>query len=244
MNYGIKIAEPGYDVKSAEQKNLSLKTDFVLLNVSHQGELTADASPETITHGLGYVPQFLAWVDAGSGIKADGPGLATGMDTFGTAFATTANLSVYATNGDGIKYYIFYEPAETGTAPIVVSTNSFGLKIAKEGYDVKTANILQQTFNSEKNSIKIATSGTSSATVNTDYNFLITHGLDVVPGYLIYFEVDNSGKWWCENETDTLSGKSVKLNSWTTDTFLVANATSSSSCTVKIKYYILADPAT
>jgi len=243
MDYGIKVSEEGFDVFTAEDKNRSLKTGFRLLNVFDEGSLTVDAQPETITHNLGYEPQFLVWVDEGSGIKSEGSGLATGYDTFATAFIDSSDLDIYASNDDGVKYYIFYEPLDTGTALSNVSTNDYGIKISKDGYDVKTANLLQQTFNSEKNSIKIALTDDESHTVNTSYNFLIAHGLDTTPAYLIYFEVDDSGKWWSENENDTLSGKSVTLSSWTTDTFLVANAESSASCTVKIKYYILADPA-
>lgn len=243
MDYGIKVSEEGYDVKTAGDKNLSLKTGFSLLNVFDEGSITGASPLETISHDLGYEPQFLAWIDDGAGVKADGSGLITGIDTFAYGSVNSSDLLISTENGGDIKYYIFYEPLTTGTAPALTSTNDYGIKVSKEGYDVKTANILQLTFHSEKNSIKIALSGDSSNTVNTSYNFSISHGLNIVPGYLLFFEVDNSGKWWSENETDTLSGKSVKLNSWTTSTSLVARATSSSSCTVKIKYYILADPA-
>jgi hypothetical protein len=243
MDYGIKVSEDGFDVKTADDKNLSLKTGFSLLNVCQEGSLTVNETPEVISHNLGYQPQFLVWVDEGSGIKIDGTGLATGMDTFGTAFINTSDLNIYAEDGDGVRYYIFYEPLTTGSSPVIPSTNNIGIKISKDGYDVKTANILQQTFNSEKNSIKIALSDISSHTVNTTYNFLVSHGLNTTPGYLIFFEVDGSGKWWSENEIDTLSGKNVKLNSWTTSSQLVASVTSTASCTVKIKYYVLADPA-
>jgi len=242
-DYGIIVSETGFSVHTAADKNLALKSGFKLLKVFKEGAV-ANASPiEDIAHDLGYLPQFLVWVDDDTGIKSAGAGLATGNDDFALAYADTADLRVFTTNGGDIKYFIFYEPLATGTAPVVVSTNDYGIIVTEAGKGVSTANILEQTFNSEKNSLKIAVNDNEFHTVNTSYSFLIAHGLSTTPGYLIYFEVDSSGKWWSENEKDTLSGKNVELNAWTTGTFLVASLTSSASCTVKIVYYILADPA-
>lgn len=239
-DYGMKVSEEGYGVFTADDKNLSLKTGFALLNVFDEGSGTGQA---TIAHNLGYEPQFLVWVSEDSGIKSGGTGLATGSDLFSTAFIDDSNLSIFTDPSSDYKYYIFYEPLDTGTAPSNTPTNNYGIKISKDGYDVNTANMLQTTFNSEKNSIKIAMEGADSNTVNTSYNFLISHGQSVNPGYMLYFEVDGSGKWWSENEIDLLSGKNVAVSSWTTSTQLVVHCESDSSCTVAIKYYILADPA-
>lgn len=243
LSVGIKVSEQGHDVKTAEDKNLSLKTGFSLLNVLKEGSLTSGSGTETVSHGLGYEPQFLAWVFENGGVKDQGTGLATGLDDFGTAFIDDSDLNIFTDPGDGIRYYIFYEPLDTGTASGISKEITYGIKVSKDGFDVKNANILQQTFNSEKNSMKIFTNDTDSHTVNTSYNFLIPHNLSTNPGYLLFFEIDNSGYWFSENMTDTLSGKNVNVSSWTTDTFLVVSCNSDSSCTVKLKYYILADPS-
>lgn len=243
-DYGIKVSEEGHDVFTAEDKNLSLKSGMTLVKVYEEATVDLDGTGYAqITHSLGYEPQFLAWSLASAGIKMGGAGLMTGADDFGTAFITTTALNLYGEISSTARYYIFYEQLSTGSDPGYNPTNDYGIKVSKDGVNVNTANILEQTFNSEKNCLKIAIDDSDSNTVNTSYNFLITHGLEVVPGYLVYFEVDGDGNWYSENETDTTSGKGVTVQAWTDDTRLQISCTSSASCTVKVRYMIFADQA-
>jgi len=74
---------------------------------------------------------------------------------------------------------------------------NYGFKVSRTGYDVKTASILNQSFNSEKNCIKVAASGTASHSVvaHDNYTFSISHSFDFVPAFLVYLEWDDDGKW-------------------------------------------------
>jgi hypothetical protein len=116
-----------------------------------------------------------------------------------------------------------------------------GIKISKDGYDIKTATILQQSFNSEKNCLKIAAEGSSSYT-GTGGSITIAHGLSYIPAWLVWYEVDNSGKWFPQYVTEDVSGKQVLVNPYTDSTNFVANITMDSSATVLVYYVLFIDP--
>jgi len=245
MDYGIKVSEEGYDVETAEDKNLSLKSGFTLLKVYDQNSITISNAgfANTVSHNLGYIPQYLVYVN-NSGTVSLAHGF-FGALTLPDAIAkmNTTTLSIYKTNsGLTAFYYIFYEPVDTGTAPSIVSTNNYGIKVSKDGVDVKNANILEQTFNSEKNSLKIITDDFSTSTANGARDITIAHGLSFIPGFLVFFEVDNSGYWFPDSTTEDLSGKSCVSDSRTDSTNLTISLNSTGSATIKVHYYILADP--
>lgn len=247
-NYGIKVSEPGYDVFTAAEKNLALKSGMTLLKVYDEGQINIASQSQTVNHSLGYAPQYLAWVF--NDLVFDKPFgdqniyLLTGLSNVGYGYVTTTQLVLNAAAGLDLKayYYIFYEQLNTGSNPPYTPTNDYGIKVSKDSIDVKEADILDQTFNSEKNSIKIADKGSETYTVNTSQNDIIAHGLDFVPGYLLYFEVNGSGKWWSVFEVDTLSGKGAYVNAYTNETYLIVEARAASSCSIKIKYYLFANP--
>lgn len=61
-SYGIKIARPGYDVNTADDEHLILKSGFTLLKAKAYGALAFDGSQYLeVVHGLGYIPQYLAF---------------------------------------------------------------------------------------------------------------------------------------------------------------------------------------
>ena len=61
-DYGIKISELGYDVETADDMNLLLKSDFRLLKVALSGSINLVDEWTEIAHNLGYVPQFLVYI--------------------------------------------------------------------------------------------------------------------------------------------------------------------------------------
>jgi len=74
-----------------------------------------------------------------------------------------------------------------------------GIKFSKPGYDIKTATIANQGFNSEKNSIKIALTGTVTSTLASGggaETHNIDHNFDFAPGFLVWFEIDGNGIWY------------------------------------------------
>ena len=228
LDYGFKVSEEGFDVKTAADKNLSMKTGFTLLKVKASGAATMDANPKTVAHGLTYEPQFLAWA-----IYPDYPDyegldtvlLMTGNYDAGAAYVDTTNLNLQPSSGQGTTsdatYYIFYEPTNTGTAPSITTTSNYGIKVTKDGADISSANIFDQTFNSEKNCLKISEVETTVSTGSTDIDITVAHGLSVIPGYLVYFKV-GSGKWYSCWEKEDVSGADVQVGaiSETTNIYL------------------------
>ncbi len=104
-DYGIKVSEPGYDVNTAEDINLSLKSSLEMLKVFMSGSVAMSGDQE-ITHNLGYVPQFLVFTY--DGVKTY---MATGNVGYAVAKADTNKLYIQDQGDVSAKYYIFYEQA-------------------------------------------------------------------------------------------------------------------------------------
>lgn len=116
-DWGIKVSNEGYDVKTASDKNLSLKSGTNIFKVSDEnsGTLAASASLTT-AHGLGVIPFFLAFMEDTSGKMrvVNGSGFIS-TEQF-RAYANTTNVVLQ--NQDSVnskKYYeyIHYDPQPT-----------------------------------------------------------------------------------------------------------------------------------
>lgn len=116
-NWGLKVSNEGYDVFTAEDKELSLKPSINVFKVSEDGSGTLAASgTETVAHGLGVIPYYLAFMEDTSGNMriVNGSGFIA-SEQF-TVYANTTNLVL--TNNDGANakdyyYYIHYDPQPT-----------------------------------------------------------------------------------------------------------------------------------
>ena len=62
MDYGFKISQDGYNVKTAETKNLVMTSKANQWKIHSQGVVTFTSTNQTINiaHGLGYTPAFLS----------------------------------------------------------------------------------------------------------------------------------------------------------------------------------------
>lgn len=95
MNYGFKISQDGFDVKTCDDKDLVMSSKFDLLKTSATG-----TSSTAVAHGLSYVPIFFttkARVTAGQ----------TGFIGDDSSNCDATYLNVYGTT----RYYIFYQQA-------------------------------------------------------------------------------------------------------------------------------------
>ncbi len=119
----------------------------------------------------------------------------------------------------------------------------FGIKVAKDGYDVSTTNPLEQTFNSQKNSLKIALEGSISSTASSYRTVQVAHGLSVTPSYLCFYQCDGNGKWFSNFAIEDVTGKNCQITPYTDSTYLQIPIYSDSSATVKVYYFIIVDPA-
>ena len=246
-DFGIKVAEPEFDVETAAEKNLSLKSGQTLLKEFARGEVTMSLTPTTINHKLTYHPQFLVWTqypDYPDYESQDVVLLMTGNFDAGAAYVTTSDLKLLPSQGQGnnsdAKYYIFYEPLVSGSAPSITPSSSYGLKISKDGVDAVSANIFEQTFNSEKSTMKIIEGGIVS-TGSGNIDIALAHGLSVIPGYLIFFKV-NSGKWYSTWEKEDVSGTNVQVGAISEASNVYVQIRRTASCTVTVKVYAFVDP--
>lgn len=109
-DYGIKVSVPGEDVKTASDRNLSLKSDLKLLKVHTSATGQSITSDKTVNHGLGYVPQFVAFVNDGTNTY-----FCTGHTSYGVARTDSSNLYIKdeagGSDASSTSYYIFYEQA-------------------------------------------------------------------------------------------------------------------------------------
>lgn len=109
LDYGIKISEAGYSVLTADEKNLILKTGFSILKIAVSGTTTFTGSTGgNVTHNLGYMPQFLAFI-GGSGTMKMTPayypvGNHAWVDSTKLYFKVAGSASTYT-----VYYYIFHE---------------------------------------------------------------------------------------------------------------------------------------
>lgn len=121
----------------------------------------------------------------------------------------------------------------------------YGLKVSRNGYNIDTASVANQTFNSEKNCLKLDVtnnSDTKSYSVASGGSDTKTfaHGFDFTPGFLVWFEVDNSGDWYFMY---TPSSEGCYCRPYTDSTNLnveIGNSDSSSH-TINFYYVLIAD---
>jgi len=121
----------------------------------------------------------------------------------------------------------------------------YGIKVTKDGYDVATAGILDQSFNSQKNCLKIAApdgEGSVSSTASGYRTIEIEHGLDVTPAFFAWFQVDNSGKWYPAYTQEDYSGKNGVVNPRSDGTKLYLQIGSNVSAAIEVYFVIFVDP--
>jgi len=132
----------------------------------------------------------------------------------------------------------------------------YGIKVAKPGYDVRTAEDSQLIFSSAYNTLKVVASGTISVNKpagNPIGTATLTHNLGFRPlGSVMFTDTDSNnyvvpyttwdtttgamtGFWWWRNETDNQSSFNVNLST--------GNALVASDITYTFKYYLYVETA-
>jgi len=131
-NYGLKIAEVGYDVKTCTENHLIYSSKYPQLKIQDSGSgshtFTNNQGYFTlVTYDLGYKPFFAVWIDEGSGYKLVTYGQQVGDFYIGyiaTAKTTTLELIAITTYNGGMfgdntlpenktvdyAWVIFYDP--------------------------------------------------------------------------------------------------------------------------------------
>ena len=106
-DYGLRISKDGYDVKTCTDEQCVLSSSFFNNIVHKKGTVNSVVSPPgsatTVSHNLGYVPNFLAFIkyDGNSYMEYDG--------RFITSSSTKITLNPLEQGGDNIYYYIIFK---------------------------------------------------------------------------------------------------------------------------------------
>jgi len=117
--------------------------------------------------------------------------------------------------------------------------SDYGIKVTTDGYDVSTATVLQQTFNSSVNTLKIADTGMITNTAIgwriVDFN----HGFSYRPGLLFWWDANN-GQFYLGNTIYNFGQRGVDGTAYNTK--IEFSIYTSTSTTIRIFYVVLADP--
>ena len=113
-NYGIKVSQAGFPVLTTDDKNLSLASSINLLKVAFTGSIDVSSGSEvSVTHSLGYTPQFLVYISntSGDAFLCSTLFLPGGAGTVGLVNVDTTKLYIQTNmvNPDTARYYIFYD---------------------------------------------------------------------------------------------------------------------------------------
>ena len=200
----VKLAQPGFDVKTAGDENLIYSSLWSLLKIYKQGTVTVpNTSQMTLaTHDLGYPPMY--WFFTNNNINAYEGSI---------AFSTQRRSEFFGPGGDGIKIYdnrlVFAQGAgnDTGAlklyyyifaidltkqynAPITNVGDVHGdidqqhvFKVAKPGKSVHSKNLDDFVIHSRARSPLLHSVNPSGATVKS---FTVTHGLGYLPIFFGY----------------------------------------------------------
>jgi hypothetical protein len=103
MDYGFKISQDGYDVKTTGIENLIMTSKANQWKVSVKGSANFTSSPQTITvnHGLGYTPAYFTLT------KRSGLSYYVWGNTNDVVDGT--RLKMTGNNGDTTSYIIFID---------------------------------------------------------------------------------------------------------------------------------------
>lgn len=247
----VKLAQPGYDVKTAGDENLIYSSLWPLLRIYKQGSFTISDVTQNVTiaeHDLPFTPMYWffsnstinGWQNTGAvineqrseffGPQANGSIVITDSALkFQTGGGTTGSLQIY--------YYIFaLDLLQRFTAPIIKVGNVGGggdesrvFKIAKPGKDIHSHNLEDFVIHSRARSplVHSVTPGTVQSG-----EFTVFHNLGYNPMFFGYSK-NSDGSY------ELLPTGSGGSNSFVTDDNKVKFSESSSR---ELSIVILKDP--
>lgn len=98
-DWGFKISQEGFDVKTCDDKDLVMSSKFNMLKTKATG---VQATAGAVAHGLGYIPIFFTTHP----FATAGRYSLLGDDS---SYADTTNVTTVTNN---TRYYIFYQDFE------------------------------------------------------------------------------------------------------------------------------------
>lgn len=219
-NHVVKLAQSGFDVKTAGDENLIYNSNWPLLKIYKQGSVVIpDVTQDFIIaeHDLGFPPAFWYFTDNTiNGWKGNLPLVTEERSEFfgpigGNNSIKINNSKLIFTYGSGsatgslrLYYYIFaLDLTKLFKAPIIKvgqvggRRDNFVFKIAKENKDISSDNLDDFVIHSDTRSplIHSVTPGIVNETTNiaNERKFEIFHGLGYIP---MFFGYSKSGEYY------------------------------------------------
>jgi len=175
MAHGLRISKPGDDVKTATSKNLAFDSSKGALKIFTTGtlSLTTNSSGNataSAAHNLNYAPGFFMFRKAtakwsliaateytNSFFPVGAPNFYVKDDPYHHAihaYADGTNIYVQVDDGNpsttmDFMYLLLVDQSEEFSSADGITNASYGLKIAKSDFDVKTAKEYQLGFSSQ-----------------------------------------------------------------------------------------------
>jgi len=201
--FGIKVAQPGFDVNSAGDPNLYFSSNWPILKIDPKLTGTNVPLPSghnssiTITHNLGYPPFIMLW-SANNGFW---PTYITSINSQTITFTNNSQNSG-SNPSDLLTYYIFRLPINQNFHAQNIQANpvipgsappAAGFKVAKPGKDAsKSKDLRDFTINSTAKSLMVHQVFVGPVTPSGNINTLVyTPDLPYNPVYFAYYAVDN-----------------------------------------------------
>lgn len=185
---GVKVSRIGYDVNTASDKQLAFSSEWPLLPIEAEGDLTinppgggpGNVSVDIYTHNLGYNPVFYVQRTSGGPFF---PGW-TSCDTDKLYF------SGYVSSAINLKWKVFRRNLLTNylsgnyntTDATKVVDGDYGIFISLPGKSISSTNKRDFAIRSDVRQLMIHQSGY----VNSPAQLVITHDLGYQPMYLIF----------------------------------------------------------
>lgn len=247
----VKLAQPGYDVKTAGDENLIYSSAWPLLKIYKQGSVKFPAArlSELVKHDLGFIPFFWyfantpidTWGVTSTGQEARsefmGPIGDGSMQIFADKLQWTPPTFPAVSGNTQAYYYIFaLDITKEYIAPQIKVGGAIGardtsrvFKVAKEGKDYKSDNLFDFILHSRARSPLIHSVNPSPGVVKS---FTAVHNLGYLPMFFAFVKNANGSY----SPLPTGQGGSSSLQS--TDKTVVFNDTGGKEVTI----VILKDP--
>lgn len=192
---GVKVSRIGFDVNTASDKQLAFSSEWPLLPIEAEGDLTINppvggpgmVNQDIFTHNLGYEPVFYIQ-------RADG-----GNFWPGWCWINSSKLwfNGYVTVPINVKWKIFRRPLKTNYTSkntnikdaTQVIDKDYGILISRPGKSIASNDKRDFGVRSDVRQLMIAQSGFTDTPV---YEKTVTHNLGFRPMFFLFIESDST----------------------------------------------------
>ena len=210
-DYGAAVAQEGYDVKTCADRFLIYSSAFQSLKIYNRYSVsgTVAGANITISHNIGYYCPFIVIYNGNGDDLACFMCDSDGWTMHGDVNNTTATLTIATPSGfDNLAdtttvyytVYLFLEDFSTISENNIntetssgASSTDYGMKISKEGYDVKTCTDDQLILSSSFLTNIVHKKGNKDSTSVVD-PLSVSHNLGYIPSALVYCKKTGESK--------------------------------------------------